>query len=131
MPTPSSAAGAPGGVPAAGAPSAADSARTQQLVEMLIEQQRDKERKRAEELKSAAVERAKHPIWERDAAWQERKRANLVKLTADSMDKAHGGCSFKPAINKKSRELAQNRKVRAPGDAVAPTKAAAAAAQRS
>ena len=93
-------------------PSLSDAERRQQLLDMLIEQQRDKERKRIQALKQAAEERTKNPIWERQKKWDEQKQRNLSKLLAETVEREQGGCSFAPKINPRSRDIAsQQRRV--------------------
>ncbi len=92
--------------------SLSESERRQQLLDMLIEQQRDKERKRIASLKQAAEERTKNPIWERQKKWDEQRQRNLSKLLAETVEREQGGCSFAPKINPRSRDIAsQQRRV--------------------
>lgn len=92
--------------------SVSESERRQQLLDMLIEQQRDKERKRVANLKQAAEERTKNPIWERQKKWDEQRQRNLSKLLAETVEREQGGCSFAPKINPRSRDIAsQQRRV--------------------
>ncbi len=86
--------------------------RRQQLINMLIEQQREKERKRLEQLKIRQQNIKQNPIWERQKQFLEQKRANLVKLTAETVERESGSCSFAPKINARSRDMAaQARRV--------------------
>jgi hypothetical protein len=90
--------------------------RRQQLLDVLIAQQREKEARRKDQLRAAAEERSKNPIWERQQAWEEKKRQNLMKIMAESTTKEQGDCSFAPKINTRSRDIAtQSRRVRPEG----------------
>jgi len=109
----SGAAAAAAAAAAAGAASSAgDPQQREQLLSQLIEQQRRREAARVEAARVAAAEAARNPIWQRDAQWLRQKEENVRRLLAEK-ERSSGEHSFRPAINARSRQMAeQSRKVR-------------------
>jgi hypothetical protein len=83
--------------------------RNQEVLNMLIQQQRSKERARVEATKATVENAKKNPIWERDAAWLKQKAENIRKIAVEKEREAPD-YTYAPKINNKSRQLAESRK---------------------
>jgi hypothetical protein len=83
--------------------------RRQEVLDMLIQQQRSKERARVEASKATVENAKKNPIWERDAAWLKQKAENIRKIAVEKEREAPD-YTYAPKINNKSRQLAESRK---------------------
>jgi hypothetical protein len=87
----------------------ADSERRRRVLEALIATQTHKERAKADKQRKEAADRQAHPIWKRDAEHrrltEERRRA----AAAEEAKRELGACTFAPAVNPRSKEIASGR----------------------
>ena len=83
--------------------------KNQEVLKMLIQQQRSKERARVEATKASVENAKKNPIWERDAAWLKQKAENIRKIAVEKEREAPD-YTYAPKINNRSRQLAESRK---------------------